>query len=300
MTEVNLDDLNTDDNDVEVKYHDSLPITYNPKKHCLTWLMPTIGLEDFTKGNTYRAGFIELIGTLQFVLGSCLIVNGVARLGLRYPVIYISGLHVFLFMFMISSTAPGSGGHLNPMISMACACARIMSISKCVVYVVCQCMGAIMAGFLARMMVGEEVAGTVGIGQCTIGEMDEAIGIGGVAVIEFTFDFILLFVIYGMVIDPKQGELAGPLFGPLTVAFIFCFNYIVSGLINPGYGYPGAVMNPARCLGPAVAMGFDITNMWIWWVPPQIAAAVHGALYILIPPHHDSLYSKLDTKRKKE
>jgi aquaporin PIP len=285
--------------EVEVKYHDSLPITYNPKKPCWSALMPTLGLEDFRKGNTYRAGLIELIGSIQFVLGSCLIANGVSRTGVAYPVIYIAILHVFLFMFMISSTIPGSGGHLNPLISMACVCARVMSISKCVVYVVCQCIGATIAGFLVRLMVGEDVATTVGIGQCGIGNYANEVGIAAAFLVEFVFDFILLFVCYGMVLDPKQGEAAGPIFGPLAVSFIFCFNFVVSGLIRPTAGYGGAAMNPARCLGPAIAM-YNIDYMWIWWMPAQLAAALHGALYILVPPYHATLYGKLETKRKKE
>jgi glycerol uptake facilitator-like aquaporin len=292
--------MNTDDDNEEVRYHDSLPgLTYNTKKGILSNLMPTLGLEDFTKGNTYRAGLIELIGSIQFVLGSCLIANGVSRTGVAYPIVYIAILHIFLFMFMISSTIPGSGGHLNPLISMACVCARVMSISRCVVYVVCQVIGATIAGFLVRIMVGEDVAQTYGIGQCGLGNYVNEVGIIPAFLIEFVFDFILLFVCYGMVLDPKQGEVAGPIFGPLAVSLIFCFNFVVSGLIRPNAGYSGAAMNPSRCLGPALAM-FNIDYMWVWWTAAQFAAVIHGALYILVPPYHANLYGKLETKRKKQ
>jgi len=303
MTEINLEEMNTDDNDVEIKYHDTLPnLTYNTKKGVLSSLVPYLGLEDFTKGNTYRAGLIELIGSIQFVLGSCLIANGVARVPGVSPVmanVYSSILHIFLFMFMISSTIPGSGGHLNPLISMACVCARVMSISRCVVYVVCQVIGATIAGFLVRIMVGEDVAQVYGIGQCGLGNYVNEVGIGAAFLVEFVFDFILLFVCYGMVLDPRQGEVAGPIFGPLAVSLIFCFNFTVSGLIRPSAGYGGAAMNPGRCLGPAIAM-WNIDYMWVWWTAAQFAAAAHGALYILVPPYHANLYGKLETKRKKQ
>jgi len=298
MSEINLEEIN-DDNEGEVKYHESLPITYNTKRNCVYNLKPQLGFGDFLKGNTYRAGIIEMIGSIQFVLGSLLIANGVSRTNAQYPVVYISILHVFLFMFMISSTVPGSGGHLNPLISMACVFARVMSISKCIVYIVCQCIGATIAGFLARLMVGEDVALTAGIGQCSVGNYPTEVGLFSTFLVEFVFDFILLFVCYGMVLDPRQGEAAGPIFGPLAVSCIFCFNFVVSGLIRPTAGYGGAAMNPGRCLGPAIAMG-NLDYMWVWWVPSFFAAMFHGFLYIMVPPYHANLYGKLDTKRKKE
>jgi len=299
---INLDEMNTLDGeeDVEIQYHEKRPFsTYSPKKGCISYLIPVIGFEDLYKGNTWRSGLIELIGTTLFVLGSCLIASGVARTGVLFPITYIAILHVFLFMFMISATAPSSGGHLNPMITMACACARVMSVTKACVYIACQCIGATIAGIMARIIVGEDIAETFGIGQCQVGSYPQEVGVVATFLTEFIFDFFLLFVTFGMVIDPKQGEKSGPIVGPLAISFIFCFGFCVSGLIRPHAGYGGAAMNPARCLGPALAL-YNIDNMWVWWVPAQVAAALHGVLYILVPPDHESLYSRLDTKRKKD
>jgi glycerol uptake facilitator-like aquaporin len=216
-----------------------------------------------------------------------------------FALVFMAILHVFLFMFMVSSTIPGSGGHLNPLISMACVFARIMPISKCIVYIVCQVTGATIAGFLARLMIGEDIAMVYGIGGCGLGNYGTELGTGAAFLVEFVFSFILLFVIYGMVLDPRQNETAGPILGPLVVSLIFCFNFTVSGLIRPTAGYGGAAMNPARCLGPAIAMG-DLTDQWVFWIPNICAAILHGAIYILVPPYHETLYGKLETKRKKE
>jgi len=295
--EINLDDVNSDEN-LEIKYHDSLPISFNPKKHSCTALIPSLGLNDFTKGLTYRAGLIELIGTMFFTLGSCLIATGVARTGVGYPNLPISFLHIFLFMFLISSTAPGSGGHLNPLISMASVFTRVMSISRCAVYVVCQCVGATIGGFMVRLILGEDVAQTTGIGECAVGTYAQEVGTGASFLVEFIFSFFLLFCCYNMVIDPKQGEKAGPILGPLSVSLIFCFCFSVTGLIRPTAGFGGAFLNPARCMGSAIAM-FNLDAMWVFWIPAFCAAVLHGALYILVPPDHRTLYSKLDIKRKK-
>jgi len=277
----------------EVKYHDSLQYTYNPKENCFISLIPRLGLEELTKGNTYRAALVELIGEIMFSGISMLIVTGVVRTGTTNAVVWIPVLHVFLFMFLISSTVPGSGGHLNPLISLACMFAKVMSVSRCVVYIIAQVTGATIAGFMVRLMVGEEVAQTIGIGGCGLGNFPE----GQAFLVEFFFSFVLLFVCYGMVLDPHQGEVAGPIFGPFAVSLIFCFNFLVSGLIAPEFAYGGAALNPARCLGPAIAMG-NLESMWLFWIAPFFAALLHGILYILVPPYHASLYGKLDTKRK--
>jgi len=289
---VDLDKLDED----TVKYHENSPITYNSKEHCLKALIPRLGKEELRKGSTYRAALVELVGEIMFSGISCLIVSGMVRTGVPYPGVYISILHVFfLFMFMISSTVPGSGGHLNPGISMACMFAKIISVSRCLVYIIAQCIGATIAGFLVKIMVGEDVAQTSGIGTCGIGNYDP----GAAFVVEFVFNFVLYFVCFGMVIDPHQGDVAGPIFGPLSVSLIFCFGFIISGFIAPTKGYGGAAMNPARCLGPAIAMG-DLTNMWIFWIAPLFAGICHGILYILVPPYHESLYSKMELKKNKK
>jgi len=191
MSELNLDDVDDkpgqDILDPNLVHYGKT--SYDPKKHCCLNLVPELGLEHFTKGNTYRAGLVELIGSIQFVLGSLLIASGVSRTGVAYPVIYISILHVFLFMFMVSSTIPGSGGHLNPLISMACVFARIMPISKCIVYIVCQVTGATIAGFLARLMIGEDIAMVYGIGGCGLGNYGTELGTGAAFLVEFVFFF---------------------------------------------------------------------------------------------------------------
>jgi len=287
-------EIELDETPEEVKYHESSPIVYRTKENCCYALIPRLGTNELTKVSTYRAALIELIGEIMFSGMSCLIVSGVVRTGTPYPVIYISIFHVFLFMFMISSTVPGSGGHLNPGISMACMFAKVMTVSKCCVYIVAQVIGAIIAGFMVRLMVGEDVALEHGIGMCGIGDYP----VGNAFIVEFLFNFILFFVCYGMVFDPHQGDVAGPIFGPFTVSLIFCFNFIVSGIIAPDMRYGGAAMNPARCLGPGIAMG-NLDHMWIFWIAPMLAAAAHGVLYILVPPYHESLYSKLETKKKR-
>jgi len=91
----------------------------------------------------------------------------------------------------------------------------------------------------------------------------------------------------------KQNETIGPIMAPLATACVFGFNIAVSALIRPSAGFNGAVMNPARCIGPAISL-YNVDNVWIWLFPPILASALHGVLYILVPPYHTNLYGKLD------
>lgn len=53
--------------------------------------------------------------------------------------------------------------------------------------------------------------------------------------------------------DPRQGLLFGPKFGPFLTACVLGLMTFASVGLAPGY--PGAGMNPARCFAFAVARG---------------------------------------------
>ncbi len=45
----------------------------------------------------------------------------------------------------------------------------------------------------------------------------------------------------------------------------------------------GAGVNPARALGPAIALG-KTDKIWVYLVAPFCAAVVHAFLYNILPP----------------
>lgn len=74
---------------------------------------------------------------------------------------------------------------------------------------------------------------------------------GQVFLNEVSACFVLLFLAYGVGLDPRQALFFGPKMGPLLVgASIGLVGFATSG-IAPGYG--GAQMHPGRCFGYGIA-----------------------------------------------
>lgn len=61
----------------------------------------------------------------------------------------------------IFAAAPASGGHLNPMITMATFATRLSTLPRTVVYVVAQVTGATIGGYLLRAGVGDKIVVSV-------------------------------------------------------------------------------------------------------------------------------------------
>jgi len=287
-------DLEDDDNVELIKYHEAArDLTYDPKQCCCCPIIPVLGLRELRKGVTYRAALLELIGTALLTFFSCLTVIGVSQSGTAYPALYVSLVHLFIFTFIISSTIPPSGGHVNPLVTLACIFTRSMSVAKGAIYIIAQCLGSTLAALSVRLIVTEPIAKATQIGACGVGE----IGVGASFALEVVLDFFFVFIAFGMVLDPHQGEVIGPVVGPFAVSLLLSFTIFISGIILPG-SYGGVGLNPARCFGPAVAM-FDMDHQWLWWIGAIVAAIFNGILYILVPPHHATLYGKMLEKQRK-
>ena len=86
--------------------------------------------------------------------------------------------------------------------------------------------------------------------------------------------------------------MTGPILAPFMIGAVIAMMIFVSGgLMEVAGGYTGAGLNPARCFGPAVAMGGTLwDNHWVWWAGPALASLGVGIIYHVIPPHHVELY----------
>ena len=74
---------------------------------------------------------------------------------------------------------------------------------------------------------------------------------GQALLIETMCCFVLLFLAFGVALDPRQQKLMGPVFGPLAVGSSLGLVVFASAELVPGYS--GAEANPARCFAFAVA-----------------------------------------------
>lgn len=105
---------------------------------------------------------------------------------------------------------------------------------------------------------------------------------GSAFAIEFTTDFALIFLSFGVGLDPRQRSVFGPALGPIFVGIVLGMCTFVTWFSRIGYtGFSG---NPARCFGAMVGSHFASYH-WIHWIAPLSAPIVHGILYHFIPPY---------------
>jgi glycerol uptake facilitator-like aquaporin len=99
--------------------------------------------------------------------------------------------------------------------------------------------------------------------------------------LEFMADLTLIFLAFGVGLDPRQKDTFGPALGPFLVGLVLGVLSFGTAIVRTGYG--GASMNPARCMGAYVGSRFP-EYAWIVWVGPISASIIHGVVYWALPP----------------
>ncbi|KUM66008.1 hypothetical protein ACN42_g1110 [Penicillium freii] len=179
-----------------------------------------------------------------------------------------------LFIF---ATGPVSGAHLNPTITIATFFGRLATLPRCILYIGFQTFGGAMAGLLLRASFDTRSFSVPG---CYIDTTK--VSTGSAFAIEFTTDFALIFLSFGVGLDPRQRSVFGPALGPIFVGIVLGMCTFVTGFSRIGYtGFSG---NPARCFGAMVGSHFASYH-WIHWIAPLSASIIHGMLYYFIPPY---------------
>ncbi len=145
--------------------------------------------------------------------------------------------------------------HFNPAMTFAFALRKDMSWSMAAVYWVVQCVAAIAAAMLARWMFGP--LGNLAATRPPAGLAWEAVAF------EALITFGLVLMVLGMANGPK---LSGPYVPFAVAAYIMAWG-------SMGGPFDGAAMNPARALGPDVALG-DLSTYWVYVVGPISGAAI--------------------------
>lgn len=163
-------------------------------------------------------------------------------------------LFLSLFIFCFGGV---TGAHLNPTITIATLFARLCSFPRAVLYVFFQAGGGVLGGLLARAALGTRNFKT---GGCWL--FPDLISVGDTFAIEFMSCLILLFFSFGVGLDPRQKETIGPTLGPFMVGLSLASLSFATGFVRFGYG--GASLNPARCLGAYTGSRFPSYH-WVHW-----------------------------------
>jgi aquaporin Z len=157
-----------------------------------------------------------------------------------------------IVLAMIYALGDVSGCHLNPAVTVGFFVARRFEGRLVPAYIVSQCLGAILASGVLRLLFPT---------HATLGATLPAGDALQSFVLEFILTLILMFVILSVSTGSKEkGILAG-----VAVGSVIALEALFAGPIC------GASMNPARSLAPAlVSLRFD--SLWLYLTAPVLGA----------------------------
>jgi aquaporin NIP len=199
---------------------------------------------------------------------------GAARVGQRVdtrPGLEGAGL-VFGLVVMVVIYATGhlSGAHINPAVTVAFAALGRFRWGQVPTYVMAQAVGALLAAFLLGQLGSEPSS----LGATTL---HPSLSWAGGLVIEIILTFVLMFVIVSVATDARAvGELAG-----LAIGSTVALAALVAGPLT------GALMNPARSLGPALISGTGLDLLPLYFLGPVVGAILGALTYQWIRCHRD-------------
>jgi glycerol uptake facilitator-like aquaporin len=143
---------------------------------------------------------------------------------------------------------------MNPLITIATFFAQLCSLPRLLLYVAFQIIGAALAGLLVRAALGTH---EFKVGGCWLDTNE--VPVSSAVVVELMACLVLVFVAFGVGLDPRQAKAIGPVLSPVLIGL--ALGTLSFGFGFPRYGYGGASMNPARCFGVFVGSSFP---EWHW------------------------------------
>jgi aquaporin Z len=217
----------------------------------------------------------EFIGTFTLVFFGCgaAVIAGPAVGATTVGVLGIAFAFGLAIVAMAYAIGAISGCHVNPAVSLGVLVAGKMSVGDFVLYVIAQCLGAIVAtAVLYLIMSGKGAGWDGGLGANGWGEGY----MGGYNTLSaFVFEavatFIFLVAILGVTRPGTPTHIAG--FAGLAIGLTLTLIHIV------GINVTGVSVNPARSLGPALFTGGSaLAQLWLFIVAPAVGAIVAGAV----------------------
>lgn len=220
-----------------------------------------------------KKGLAELIGTFTLVFFGCgaVVFAGDQPGMMPVGIAFAFGLAIVAMAYGIG---PVSGCHVNPAVSLAVWIAGRLPAKDFAIYVVAQCLGAILGaaalyGLLSGRIGGYDIA-ALGLGQNGWGE---GYGGGYGPGAAFGFEVIATFL-FCVVILGATGAKVSQAFAGLAIGLTLVAIHII------GIRVTGVSVNPARSLGPALFVGGQaLSQLWLFITAPLIGAAMAGIFF---------------------
>jgi len=198
----------------------------------------------------------EAFGTFVLAGIGCGVVIGSGGDGLSIAVGF-----GFAWLVALYTIGRVSGGHLNPVLTLAAFLDRAISAKDALVYVAAQFVGAIGAlGVVAWLVGGDATAAA-------------ANGYGGLNAFKaFSVEAILTLILTAAFLTLLRSEAHTKYLG---------MGFTLLALTLFGFGLTTAGMNPARSLAPAIFSG-EWSGIWVYFVGPIVGAVAGWVLHRLI------------------
>jgi len=235
-------------------------------------------------GSDARKYAAEMLGTFVLVFIGC---GSAVIAGSKIGFLGISLAFGLTVLAMVYAIGHISGCHINPAISIAMLCAGKMKAKDTVMYIIVQCLGAVIAALVLysiAMGLDGYALDVNGLGQNGFGEYSPAASftnpdgslmnpdgysMSACFICEVMMTFLFLMVIFGSTHKNAYNGFAG-----LPVGLTLVMIHLVSIPVT------GTSVNPARSLGPALIVGGDALNqVWLFWVAPIIGAVIAAGVW---------------------
>ncbi|EME84284.1 uncharacterized protein MYCFIDRAFT_173306 [Pseudocercospora fijiensis CIRAD86] len=239
----------------------------------------------------YKMGLIEGPGTCLLVFVSGAGANALTTLGDSVSpmaiALYAALMNWVALTLFVYTTAPASGGHLNPSITLGTLFAGLSSLPRSLIYVVSQSVGAIVGGFWLRLGLGKSGYFPSGVVPgCTVDQ--QLVSRGQLFVLEYVFALAQLFLAFGVGLGPRNAKTYGPAFAPVLVGLTLALGTLASAFVKEGYS--GICKHHSRlvCLTCQKADRGDMQYNYLHWFATLAACMVHGVFYHTVPPYKKS------------
>jgi MIP family channel proteins len=196
----------------------------------------------------------EVLGTFALVFAGtgAIVINDLSGGTVSHVGVALTfGLIVLAMIYAVGDV---SGAHLNPAVTLGFFLARRLNARSVAPYMLAQCVGAILASLVLRVMFPAHP---------TLGSTLPAGSAAQSFVLEAILTFILMFVILSVSSGAKEkGILAG-----VAVGAVIALEALFAGPIS------GASMNPARSLAPAL-VSLRLDNLWVYLTAPVVGVCI--------------------------
>lgn len=168
---------------------------------------------------------------------------------------------------------------MNPLITIGTFFARLSTFPRTLLYVLFQTAGSTIGAFILRAGLDNGPLPVQQLGGCYMNT--SIITPGSAFAIETVASLCVVYLAFGVGLDPRQRLVVSPALAPILVGFAVGLVSFCSSFVKTGYF--GASVNPARCFGLMAASG-DFQYHYVHWFGDITGALINGFFCWLMPP----------------